>query len=250
MDCLTRYLLAVVAALGVLAGTAAPATASLFSNLFPKKEERKYTPKVTTYVAWADCQERQAETPGLSSSQKQNFLDIARQHYQKAMQVDPNHVPAYGGLARVYMNMNHLDKAQETYHRALQRFPKNMSLWYELGLCCCRAKQWDAAIRSLEKARELEPENRAANQTLGFCLARAGHVQEGLETLSRVMTPAEAHYNIARMLHHMQHDDLCRRFLGQALQLNPDLSGARSLQASLDEGSRPVLQIQFEEAQP
>src|ERR1700680_4842229 len=103
MDCRTKCLSAALA-LSVLAGCA---TASPLANVFPKKEERKYTPKVTTYVAWANCQERQAQAPAPHSSQKQNLLDLARQHYQKAIEVDPSHTPAYTALARVYMNMNH-----------------------------------------------------------------------------------------------------------------------------------------------
>jgi len=223
-----------------------PATASPLPSLLPKKDPPKYTPKVTTLVAWAVCQERQADNPELNSSQRQNILDVARSYYQKAIAVDANHVPAYTGLARVYMNMDHYDKAQETYHKILQKFPKNASLWLEVGVCHCRAKQWELAVRSFQKAGELDPESRTAIETLGFCQARAGHLQESLQTLSKVMSPAEANFTVARMLHHMNRDDLCRGYLRQALQLNPDLAGARSLQEALDQAKRPLAQIQFE----
>jgi len=230
---------------GVLALNAVPATASL-PSLLPKKDPPKYTPKVATLVAWAVCQERQAHNPELNSSQRQNILDVARSYYQKAIAVDANHVPAYSGLARVYMDMDHYDKAQETYHKILQKCPKNASLWLELGVCHCRAKQWELAVRSFQKAGDLDPESRTAIETLGFCQARAGHLQESLQTLSKVMSPAEANYTVARMLHHMKRDDLGRGYLRQALQLNPDLAGARRLLEELDQANRPLAQIQFE----
>jgi tetratricopeptide (TPR) repeat protein len=242
MDCRTKYLVVALALLGAtgLRATAAPL------NL-PKKQEAKFAPKAPTFVAFAACEELEAENPALNSSQKQNLLDIARSNYQKAIEADPNHLPAYTGLARVYTNMNHQDKAVETYHRALQKFPKACSVWFDLGLCHCRGKGWDLAIRSFQKARELEPESRSVIQALGFCQARAGRLQESVQTLSKVMSPAEAHYTVARMLHHMKNDDICRRYLGRALQLNPQLAGARSLQATLDQ---PLVQIRFEEVRP
>jgi tetratricopeptide (TPR) repeat protein len=247
MDCRTKCLRSAVMALGLFAVAGLQAQAAPLSNLLAKKQEPKFTPKAPTFVAFALCQEIDAESSSLNPSQKQNLLDIARSYYQKAIEVDPNLKDGYTGLARVYTNMNHNDKALETYHRALQRFPKTGSLWFDLGLCHCRSKQWDLAIRSLQKAHELEPENRTVIQAQGFCEARAGHLQQSVQTLGKVMSPAEAHYTVARMLHHMKRDDDCRRYLGQALQLNPQLPGARSMQETLD---RPLAQIHFEETRP
>jgi len=228
-----RYLLAGALACGFWVLSTSEACSSPPPDLF-RKGEAKRLPKAATYVAWAVCQERQAESTGLNSSQKQNLLDCARETYQKAIEVDPGHLPAYVGLARVYTNMNRSPMAVQTYQRALQKAPRDASLWLYLGMCHCKSKQWEPAIRSFEKARELDPENRAINQTLGLCQARAGLVQDALQSLGRVMTPAEAHYTVARMMQHIQRDDLCRQLLAYALQLNPELAAARDLQMKLD----------------
>jgi tetratricopeptide (TPR) repeat protein len=243
MDCHTNYLRAAVLALAVAGGTGFYASAAPL-GLLNKKQEPKFTPKASTVAAFAKCLECDAENPGLNSSDKQKLLDIARGNYQKAIEMDPTHLPAYTGLGRVYTNMNHYDKALATYQRALQKFPKNASLWFEVGLSHCRLKEWELAIRGFQKALESQPESRAVIQALGFCQARAGRLQESVQTLSKVMSPAEASYNVARMLHHMKHDDLSRRYLSQALQLNPELAGAQSLQAALTQPNRP--EIHFE----
>ena len=101
-------------------------------------------------------------------------------------------------------------------------------------MCYCRVKQWDQAVASFKKSLEMDPENRQVLQTLGFSLARAGHTQDSLEILQKIMTPAQAHYQIGRMLHHVQRDDLCRLELSQALQVDPQFAPARCLLASLD----------------
>jgi tetratricopeptide (TPR) repeat protein len=194
----------------------------------------KRTPKASTYVAWGQMREQEAEDKDTNPSQKMDLYDDARQVYQTALKIDPKHLPAYSALARVYMKMNHYDKALETYKQAAEKFPKEFSLWLDLGMCYCRMKQWDPAVASFKKALEMDPENRQVLQTLGFCQARAGHTQESLETLQKVMTPAQAHFQIARMLHHVQRDDLCRVELNQALQMDPELAPARTMLASLN----------------
>src|SRR5262249_43231025 len=75
----------------------------------------KRTPKVTTYVAWGQRREQEAEDKYMNPSHKMDLYDDARQVYQAALKIDPKHLPAYIALARVYMKMNHYDKALETY---------------------------------------------------------------------------------------------------------------------------------------
>jgi tetratricopeptide (TPR) repeat protein len=194
----------------------------------------KRTPKATTFVAWGEMREHDAEEKGLDTSRQMELCDEARQVYQQALKIDPKCLPAYTGLARVYMKLNHYDRALEMYNQAAEKYPKDFSLWFDMGICHCRVKHWDLAVFSFKRALEMDPENRAATQTLGFCLARAGRLQESLETLQKLMSPAQAHYQISRMLHHVQRDDLCREELRLALQLEPDLAPARNLLASLD----------------
>src|SRR5207245_1756710 len=158
-------------ALALIAATGCQASAAPLGGLLAKKDP-KVAPKAATFVAFAVCQELEADNPALTSSQRQNLLDIARMNYQNAIEADANHLPAYTGLARVYTNMNHHDKAMETYHRGLQKFPKNASLWFDVGLCYCRTRAWEPGIGSFQKALEVEPENRTTIQALGFCEAR------------------------------------------------------------------------------
>src|SRR5205809_135355 len=90
-------------------------------------------------------------------------------------------------------------------------------------------REREAGNSALRKAQEFDPENRFITQTLGFCLARAGHIQESLEMLSKVMTPVEVHYNVARMLFQIQRDDLSLMHLQIALQIDPNYEPAREM---------------------
>lgn len=214
----------------------------------------KRSPHAATLVALAVCREQQAGKDGVGPAIKNEFYDQACEAYRQAIKVDPEHMPAYDGLARIYARKNQHAKALEVYHQALQKKPLEASLWCDIGMCHCRAKQWELAIRSLEKGLELDKNNRRIAMTLGFCLARAGRDKDAVETLSQIMTPAEANYNVARMMRHMLRDDQCRHYLREAVKLDGDLTAAKSMLDALESGaanpresSQPSLvQIGFE----
>ena len=201
-----------------------------------KNDEKrpKRPPKASTLVAWAACREGEANSPKMEPTDKEACYEEARRAYQEALKLEPKNQPAYAGLARIYAYTKRYDKAMETYHKALEIFPKDASLWFDLGMCHARLKQWDLAIKSFQKGQQFDPENRAITRTLGFCQARAGQFQESAETFAKIMTPAEAHYNVARMLQHLHKEELSRQFLHQAVHFDPDLEAAKTMLANLE----------------
>ena len=58
--------------------------------------------------------------------------------------------------------------------------------------------------------------------------------RDELTNFKRVMDEGQAHYNLARLLHHDKQDDLSRLHLQLALQANPKLAQAQDFLAQLD----------------
>jgi Tfp pilus assembly protein PilF len=214
-------------------------------------ETKKRLPKAGTYVAWAAVLEQKADTT-TDVSQKQNTYDEARQLFQQALKADPKHMPAYTGLARIYVKMGHNERALETYRKALEKNPNDADLWFQIGVCECRQRHWDLAVLAFQKALELAPENRRLTQTLGFCLACADRLDESVAVLSEIMKPAEANLTMGRILLRLNKPDQSRTFLAKALQLDPSLDAAQEMLARLENPQTPpttnsVVQIGFEE---
>jgi tetratricopeptide (TPR) repeat protein len=195
----------------------------------------KFTPKASTCVAFGTFSERCAADQAKYSPVEQDRLyDQARKAYQQALQVEPTNLAALSALARLYVNRGDHPRAVATYEKALQAYPKQTELWHELGMCHAMNKEWDTAAEKLRKAVELDPENRAFNRSLGFCLARAGRIDESYAVFAKVDGEANAHYNVARMLHHMNQDTLSKHHLLLALQAQPDMVPARELLETLN----------------
>jgi tetratricopeptide (TPR) repeat protein len=211
-------------------------TASVDPDAKKAPDRPKRTPQAATLVSLGDVYQRGARESWKTPAQKEQLLDQARKAYQQALKVDPKFVAAHLSLARLYETTDDHERAVASYHSALDLKPKDAAVWHSLGMCHARKKEWDPAIESLTRASDLDSENKSYSRALGFCLARAGHVDESFKALCHVEDEAQAHFNLAQMLHHVQQDELSKQHLRLALQTNPQLSEAQRLLAELEGG--------------
>jgi tetratricopeptide (TPR) repeat protein len=216
----------------------APAPPEMVDQL-PVGDGKPHKPHASTFVAAGRLAENTAEDPKRPLANREDLLEQARKAYQQAIATDADYVPAYQALAGLYLKQRDYDRAVATYQKVLKGHPKEAVLWFELGMCYSRQRQWDQALANLRQAVALDPENRPYVNTLGFCLARAGKADESVACFAKVVGPAQAHYNVARMLHHLKQDKLCREHLQQALQVDPRLTGAKQLLDQLDGKAAP-----------
>ncbi len=197
----------------------------------------KRQPQPATCVAYGELHEKAALDPGRSPGEQEELRNKARLGYQQALQINSKDLPALLALARLYTSEGDFDRALATYDRAIGAHPNNALPRYELGMCHGRRKNWNLALQSLQKAVELDPENRGYRHTYGLCLARAQRWDESLAVLTKLEGPANAHYELARMLHHLDQDQASKEHLRLALVQNPEHFGAQQLLEALETGT-------------
>jgi tetratricopeptide (TPR) repeat protein len=197
------------------------------------KDLPRRDPQASTCVALGDLHLRTAMDPHCPSRQRTNALELSRKSYQQAIKTDPDCKDAYRGLAQVYDQLKEDERMVGTYETALKKWPKDASFHFDFGMAQARHKQWEPALGHMKAATEFDPENRSYQTTYAYTLARAGQWQESYQAFCRVGSPAEAHYNLARMLHHLQQDDASRQHLELALAADPNLVPARQMMAKL-----------------
>lgn len=203
------------------------------------KDGKPRTPKAVTCYNIGNLRESAAEEEGATPQYKEAMREEARRAYQKALETDPNYMPASVALARLYDKSNDHDRALATYQKILKKQPKDAAIYAELGMSHARQKEWDRSLENLRKACELDPENRQYIKSLGFCLARAGRPAESVACLRKVMSPADANCNVARMLHHLKQDETSKEYARAALANEPQHAGAIQLLDEL-EGRLPA----------
>jgi tetratricopeptide (TPR) repeat protein len=209
-------------------------TVALEKSADDTKDEEKRAPKPESLVAFADFRMHAANEANRPQAVQEYLRDQARHAYQSAIELDPKCLAAYTGLATLYQDMGEFDRAVQTYDKGLKLQPKNAELWFKYGMCQARHKDYLAACDTLKTATQLEPENKRYLNSLGFCLGMAGRYEECYAYFARETGEAKAHYNVARMLHHVNRDDEARKHLALALQANPQYREARTLLAELE----------------
>jgi pentatricopeptide repeat protein len=209
------------------------------ANVKREAELPKIAPKASTCIAGAEFCRLEATSAKTTPAQRDECRERARKGYQQALAQEPNNVAALHGLASLYVDMNDHDRAIATYQKALKLAPKDAALPFELGMAHARWKEFEPAIANLKIALTLDPENKQCANTLGHCLARAGRYEEALEVFKKSVGEAMAHYNLARMLHHLNQDDLSRKHLALALSFEPQMTEARDLLLQLT-AAQPV----------
>jgi tetratricopeptide (TPR) repeat protein len=204
------------------------------------KDLPRREPQASTCVALGELHLRTAMDPHCPGPQRTTALELARKCYQQAIKTDSESQDAYRGLARVYDELKEDERMVGTYEKAIKKWPKDASFRFEFGMAQARHKEWEPALAHMKDAVEIDPENRSYQITYAYTLARAGQWQESYRAFCKVGSPAEAHYNLARMLHHLGQDDASREHLELALTADPNLAPARQMLAKLS--GTPVIQ--------
>lgn len=243
MDCRKTLVLALglVGAAGCVPDNSArPAPAAPPPLVEKAKDPPKHPPKhPETLVALGDYFATGADSAPAGSAQQERLYEQARAQYEQALQIDPNHLPAFQSLGKLYVKMGDLDGAVKWYRKGLDKQPKEASLWLDLGMCHARRKEWAPAIDALRHAADLQPENKQNWNMLGSCLVRAGHPDEAFAAFRKGGSEAQAHYHMAFMLHHMKQDAEARQHLQAIAQNDPNFAKAQRLLAQVD-GQAPA----------
>jgi tetratricopeptide (TPR) repeat protein len=203
-------------------------------------KEAKRQPLASTCMAYGNFAVISSTDPACTPAKRQQFQEQARKAYQQALDISPDYLPALVALGWLYVSLDDHDRALASFERAVQTHPQDSSAWFELGRFQARYHNWLTALDDLRRAVDLAPENHTYTHFYGYSLAHAGNYDESFMVFSKLEGDAKAHFELAQMLHHMKNDDLCKTHLEKALELDPQLTDAKQLLASLSSEAAQV----------
>jgi tetratricopeptide (TPR) repeat protein len=93
---------------------------------------------------------------------------------RRALEIDPNYLPAYSSLAAIFINAKQEDRAIEEYKKILAIRPDNATVYTLIGMLEDSRQNFDAAIDSYKKALELDPNAVIAANNLAWSYAANG----------------------------------------------------------------------------
>ena len=194
-------------------------------------------------------------------------------HFIQALAIRPDHARSHHNLANVYVRTGNLEKAEHHYQQALAADPENAATFNSLGLAQASLGRLPDAIASYQKALEIMPDYVYAHSNMAAALMAAGRLEEAsahcqkaltihpgmikarlqlAEILTAMGMPAETarHYQIlaqqapasadlnylaGRAFFESGQTEKARRYLEQALAINPQMKAARRLLEQMDQ---------------
>lgn len=84
-------------------------------------------------------------------------LDLAMQHAQRAVRLDPQSAMAHQSLALTYFHLHRFTDFRAAVRRALELNPGHGDMLATFGLCFVRLAEWDEGIPLLDRALTLNP---------------------------------------------------------------------------------------------
>ena len=154
--------------------------------VLPERETKNTSKQLTAYEYYVRGKQ-------LWHVMSRSSLDQAREHLERAIEVDPNHAPALAWLAAIYSpgrwiettDPKLLDTAIHYATRAIEADPNlgDAHLW--LGYSVWRQNRRQHAFEILEKATKVEPSNPLPFYFAGCVLFDMGRFQEGLAKVQR-----------------------------------------------------------------
>jgi Tfp pilus assembly protein PilF len=115
-----------------------------------------------------------------------NIQDSARgiEEIRKAIELQPDHVPALVGLTVIYLKHEEYDKALEFGERAAKASPEDFSTHIALGRALLAKEDPAAAATELEAAIQLAPASPEAHFSLASAYSRLGRKQDSVRELA------------------------------------------------------------------
>lgn len=152
-------------------------------------------------------------------------LDEARQRYEAALAIDPNHFDALHMLGVSCIQTGQRERAVELIRRAVRVNPAVAAAHGNLANVLNGLRRFDEALACCDRAIALNPQFAEAHGNRGQALNELGRYQEALASYERVVAlkpTAQAFFNQATLLREVGRQDAALESFDRALALKSD----------------------------
>ena len=155
-------------------------------------------------------------------------FNLAYQHAERAVLLDPKSAEALEALGRVHLHRNEIDQALSAFLSAVEIKPKSATLLSNTGYVFLKRGDLIQARAYLERAVAADGSLVEAHNNLGIVLARMGEPDHALSEFLAVNEPAAAFNNLGVVYMEQKRWSEARDVFKRAVLLDPTYKKAQS----------------------
>ncbi len=199
------------------------------------KRERAMADYVAAQEAIAERPEAQLNL-GLFYAERRDSAR-AEAAYRRALQLQPDFVPAYANLADFYRATNRNEEAAATLAAGLKAVPGDASLLHAQGLLRVREGRKTEALELLRRAARSQPDNARFTYVYAVALHSMGRTNDAVVVLRNALPRApndpDLLSGLALFLRETGREDEARTYIQRLVAVAPDDSRSRGLARAL-----------------
>jgi Tfp pilus assembly protein PilF len=150
----------------------------------------------------------------------------AEVEFKKALELDPNFVPAAVTLADLYRGLGRDAEAEPVLRSLLARAPTAAAAHFSLGLWLVRAGRHEEALAEFKQAADLAPDSAHFGYVYAVSVASAGDRAQAMEILRDLLRrhayDRESLYGAASFARDLGHQEEAVGYATRLAQLEPD----------------------------
>jgi tetratricopeptide (TPR) repeat protein len=113
--------------------------------------------------------------------------DDAVESYEKALQLQPDLIPAWLGRAKILRRLKRYEEAVSANQKVLQLQPDNPKGWFGLGYTLKDAGRYEEAIAAFDRLQKLQPNNHQSWKHQGYVLTKLGNYDQALRCFDQAL---------------------------------------------------------------
>ena len=202
--------------------------ATLPAQSLSEEQRRRRDKGIEEYIA---SQRSNADRPEAHHNIGVILMELGRapeaeSEFKKALELDPNFVPAAVTLADLYRGLGRDAEAEPVLRKLLARSPSAAAAHYSLGLWLVRAGRHEEALTEFKQAADLAPESAHFGYVYAVSVASAGDRAQAMEILRDLLRrhayDRESLYAAASFARDLGHQEEALGYATRLAQLEPD----------------------------
>ena len=166
-----------------------------------------------------------------------SHMSEAVSFFQRALELNPDHLIALNNLGNAYRDLQQWDKAREALEHAIAVGPEDAEANYNLGMVYAQTGDSPRAEQLLKKALQYRPDYPEALNNLGILYVRTRRVEDAVSLFQQCINidPAfdKAYLSLARVYAIEGEREKARKILAQLLLQHPDHEQATEMMEQL-----------------